>query len=302
MRILHVWDQAGVSCLLAMYQRMLGHVVDIIMREEFSAGILEHYGFVGRMFFMSEEIDRSTSVRRTYYKLPEKLQSMIRSMKRQLRSIRFLLKVRSESKNYDIIHIHSCWKAIFFIPFKPKILHWHGDDCRSKPSLKPWWKRLIVKLFIRLYAIQHQMYISTPDLHADVPDAVWLPNPVDTIMFKRRTDPMPKTVFYMFNWYEDGCHAEQIASERGLKLFTVNRRDASDWIPYGDMPSKLSMYEYFIDRKNIPSLSKTALEALSIGMIVIQGWNKKIVKRLEPQHEPLACARRCLNIYERILA
>ena len=32
MNILHVWDQAGVSCILAKYQRRLGHIVFILKR------------------------------------------------------------------------------------------------------------------------------------------------------------------------------------------------------------------------------------------------------------------------------
>jgi hypothetical protein len=33
MRVLHVWDQAGVSGILAKYQRSLGHVAEVVVRD-----------------------------------------------------------------------------------------------------------------------------------------------------------------------------------------------------------------------------------------------------------------------------
>ena len=34
-KILHIWDQAGVACVLAKYQRRIGHDVKVIKRASF---------------------------------------------------------------------------------------------------------------------------------------------------------------------------------------------------------------------------------------------------------------------------
>ena len=43
-RILHIWDQASVSCVLAKYQRKIGHEVSVIKRDGFDKfGIMHFY-------------------------------------------------------------------------------------------------------------------------------------------------------------------------------------------------------------------------------------------------------------------
>jgi len=301
MRILHVWDQAGVSCLLALYQRKLGHVADIIMREEFSAGMMEYYGLTEKYFYMAEKIDKTTTKRKAYYKLPEPIRNYVRSIKRKLRSIRFHLKVREAAKNYDIVHIHSSWISLLFIPFKKKIIHWHGDDCRKQPSLKPRFKKWLTRLFILIYSRFHTMYVSTPDLLRDVPNAEWLPNPVDLDHFSNRTSFHPRTALYTHSWYESGDHAKFLAVLYGLNLTVLDRTIHTNWIPHKDFPVYLGKFDVFIDRKEIPSLSKTGLEALALGMVVVQGWDYKVIQGLDRKHHPEICAKRVIEIYEEIL-
>ncbi|HIE18236.1 TPA: hypothetical protein EYP75_00775, partial [Candidatus Bathyarchaeota archaeon] len=45
MKILHVWNQAGVASVLAKYQRKQGHIADVIKRAGFDDyGIEKYYG------------------------------------------------------------------------------------------------------------------------------------------------------------------------------------------------------------------------------------------------------------------
>jgi len=48
-KILHVWDQAGVACVLAKYQRRLGHDVKVIKRAGFDK--FKIYSFHGEREF-----------------------------------------------------------------------------------------------------------------------------------------------------------------------------------------------------------------------------------------------------------
>lgn len=302
LKILHVWDQAGVSCLLALYQRKLGHQADIIIREEYSSGIAETYGLTGQMFFLREKIDKTTTVRRVYYQLPKVMQSFIRAAKFKLRSLRFFVIVMKKAKHYNVLHIHSRWMCIFFVPFKKKIMHWHGDDCRRKPTFKPRLKRWITRLFIHFYSKHHIMYVSTPDLLEEVPNSRWLPNPVDLNHFHKRSCSLGNTACYTHNWYETGEHAHKLALTNGWKLTILDRAaPKQEWIPHQLFPQYLASFEYFIDRQKIHSLSKTALEALALGLKVVQGWDGKIVTKLDPQHHPLTCALRTLKIYRETL-
>ena len=302
MKILHVWDQAGVSCLLALYQRKLGHQADVIMREEFSAGMLELYGLTEKMVFLNEKIDPLSPIRKAYYRLPKQVQGTIRPLKRKMRSLRFYFQVSKMAHSYDVIHIHSCWMAVFLLPFKKKIIHWHGDECRVKPCLTPKFKWLLTHFFIKFYSRNHEMYVSTPDILSCVPKSVWLPNPVDINLFHERNLSKPNTALYCLNWYEDGSHAQKIAKAEELDLTILDRRNAKNWIRHEYFADYLAAFEFYIDRQAIPSLSKTALEALSLGLKVVQGWDNKIIEGLNPRHDPEVCARRTLEIYERLLA
>jgi len=72
MKILHVWDVAGVSSILAKYQRKLGHDVTVLAR-------------------LSSDVLGITS----FYEKPV-----------DLRARSYVKMVLREAKNYDIIHIH----------------------------------------------------------------------------------------------------------------------------------------------------------------------------------------------------
>lgn len=307
LRVLHVWDQAGVAALMAVYQRKLGHEADVIKLEEFDGlGIVDFYGF---QLIPAKTPAGKGLHRKVYNKFDSSifkafirgLKKRTRGFRRRWRSLSFYFKVASMAKDYDILHVHSSWQTVFFTPFKKRILEFHGDDSRIKPSMYPWFKKVVFRAFIKIYTLFYQVYVSTPDLLRDVSNSEWLPNPVDPEHFKRKGKCEAKSALYVHNWYESGDHAKEIANHLGLNLKILDRT-AAEWVPHSEFPAFLSKFEFFIERKEIPSLSKTGLEALAMGLKLIQGWNNKIVQGLDPEHLPENVAARTVQIYRERLS
>ncbi len=234
MRILHVWDQAGVAGILAKYQRKLGHEAVVIKR----AGH-DPYGF--------------SSV--YGYKLIE------------CSPLRFYLHAAREAGGYDIVHVHSLYKLIPCLKLrgKPAVLHFHGSEVRGRRHSP------LVELAVKL---ADHVLVSTPDLLSLLPEAEWLPNPVDTELFHPNVKPL--------EGYEG----------QGTR---------PDHLPYKLMPNYLkSLSAYLQLQSKYRSLNKTSLEALAVGTPVI--WNGlRIMPPLPDIHKPEKVARRTIEIYERVL-
>jgi hypothetical protein len=212
-------------------------------------------------------------------------------------TIKLFWYVFRHKNEYDFLHIHSVWGATLFTFFKPKIVEFHGDDVRHKPTMYRWIRRLPVKIFVNFYGIRNKIYVSTPDLLGDVPNGVWLPNIVDTEHFKSISGlMMPNTALYCSAWYESGEHAKTYSSEHNLCL-TILDRKGGDWIDHRSFPKYLNQFEYYIDRKEIHSLSKTALEALACGLKVVD-WQGNILTGLPEIHKPENVAKLSIKIYQ----
>ena len=166
---------------------------------------------------------------------------------------RYILK---KARSYDVIHIHSLWKIAPLIR-KPTVLHFHGSELRSmNPLALAMIKRLSAKLLV-----------STPDLLNLLPNAEWLPNPVDTELFRPRNPPKAK-----------------------LK----------PPVPYRDMPSYLLQQDVYRETTHPWCVPKTALEALALNIPV--EWNGLTIQPPLPSiHDPMCVARRTIRIYEMIL-
>ena len=108
MRILHVWDQAGVACVLAKYQRLEGHTSSVIRVSDY-----DRYGINS---FYDDYIIFSSSQH-------------------------FLERTLKEAENADIIHVHSRSDLVInirqkFDRSKKIILHFHGTDIRGLKKRK----------------------------------------------------------------------------------------------------------------------------------------------------------------------
>ena len=97
MRILHIWDQAGVAAILAKYQRKLEHETEVIKRFGFDKYGIDKY-YESTLFHGS--------------------------------NLSFYLYAIKRSEELDVVHIHSLVKIVPFIR-KPKVLHFHGSDLRN---------------------------------------------------------------------------------------------------------------------------------------------------------------------------
>jgi hypothetical protein len=264
--ILHVWDQAGVGCILAKYQEQIGHETLIIKRKGFDKfGIFSYYKGKEIKSFLGNQFLRSA----------EKLAS-----------------------NYDIIHIHDLMELVPRIKKKfdkkKVVLHYHGSRLRntSQEERKDYEK----------YA--DLILVSTPDLK-DYVDGEYLPNPVDTKLFSYREVTHNEKALSLMTESETPEIIEKLLKKQkiDLKYETISRKEKP--IQYEEMPKFLSNYEYYIDLKfdkfgnNRKFFSMTGLQALSIGIKVLD-YNFKIVKNLPDIHKPENVVKELENKYSKL--
>jgi hypothetical protein len=206
----------------------------------------------------------------------------------------FLFKAALIARKFDVIHVHNNqWLLWLLIPFKNRVLEFHGTDLRQKPARGKQAK--YNRLFLRIFRKKVTCIVSTLDLLNELPSATWLPNPVDSrFIINNKIHPKRKKPFsavYFPKWYDSTKKAKKEAANRGWNLTIVDNK-----VPYGQMPKFLSKFDYIIDQSTIPSLSKTALEALAAGCKVL-GYDRKIHEGLPNYHVPLNAAYTSLIIY-----
>lgn len=207
----------------------------------------------------------------------------------------FWLRTLKLSQGYDVLHIHSLayWISFNIHVFALKtsraklLIHLHGTELRSS------YYNLSTKAALQ---ICDKVLVSTPDLLCYYPKATWLPNPIDTI-FKPQKNPRRRgEALYFRKWYEPEMKktVQMKCDKMGLEL-TVPLKP----IPYHEMPIFLNQFEVFFDRFSIPSLSKTALEALACGCKVIS-WKGPVTnsENILRSHSLETVTKKLLQIYE----
>jgi len=300
-RILHIWDQAGVASLIARTQRAHGFKSEVYL-------LKIHDGYGISQFYGARLLDDTTfynGLKTARAVGKTKLGSILYSFFRVFRNIRAVLRIRSLARECDIIHIHSIYYVFPFLPRKPRVIEFHGDDVRTtltdrrKPISK--YMKLLAKIFVKIFWRTEHFIVSTPDLLKDVPHSAWLPNPVDISLFHTNTHTHthlhPRAV-YFHNWYETGVSARVIAEKHGFDLTVKDRLNG--FIPYKEMPRFLGGFEFYIDRYMIHSLSKTALESLALGLKVVR-FDGTILEGLPAYHTPNNVFEKLNRIYEKVL-
>ncbi len=280
-------DNAGVAGLLAKYQRRLGHEVLVVCRDGYD-------GFGQKEFYGVKIVGPK---RRRFAKFGF-LQKPLRLIQRTFSVCYFYLWVGINAYRFDVIHIHSQYLVSLFLPFSKKVIEFHGDDIRRSPSKRWRIDKFITGLYLRVNK-RKRFLVSTPDLLSELPNCVWLPNPVDVEFFSPTKHMLSNRAVYFHNWYESGSHAYTTSKEHGLTLEVVDRVKLCHLF-YKDMPAYIGGFDYMIDRKEIHSLSKTALEALAVGCKVFD-WKGNVVTGLPIRHEPLVVAKKLCALYEEIL-
>lgn len=177
---------------------------------------------------------------------------------------------------HDLIHAHFCRSAVYaaYLSGKPYIAHCHGTDIRLGLN---WLKKRCLKK-------ARKVLVSTPDMLEILPDATWLPNPVNMERFKPLEKHDGNKVLYFPHWYEDlSLKVRQACEKLGYDL-TISKFYS---VPYEKLHLFLNKYDIFVDRYAIKSYSKTALEAMACGLPAI-GYGHDLeesLKKLKRQHE-----------------
>jgi hypothetical protein len=298
MRILHVWDQAGVAFVLAKYQRLQGHDSKAIMVREY-----DKYG-LGR--FYKEYVINVT-----------------------LKD--FFQKSMDEAHSADILHIHSRSDMVLkfrkeFGRSKKIVLHYHGTDIRGiKKQKLPHRSKLsdlavrgiftyrrvrdalLIKKRIHSKAqdLADAVIVSTPDLLSLASSAIYLPNPIDTDHFTPDKISSPRP---------EGARALAMDTEATDIQLTLNyckkhnvKPDIDvysrirDPIDYADMPAFLKKYGIYLDVRYVDgnileNLSKTALEALACGLDVLD-YKLNRLHGLPGEFDPMNVTSSLLDIY-----
>jgi len=229
MKILHVWDQAGVAGCMAKYQRKLGHTAHVVKIDGLDSLLIDDYYQTEKILKLKPKnhpqptastVPQPGKVKKSVSK------QLIHTIKvigykpiYAVRMLHFANCVRKQAKDYDIVHIHSSLLTALFLPFKPKILEFHGDDIRTYPSM--YWKPKIKfrQGIARMISLRTKIYGSTPDI---IQEHKWMhgliENPVDTDLFTRKKPYKPNTAFFYENWYEDPIEAKAVCQRMGLEF------------------------------------------------------------------------------------
>ena len=203
---------------------------------------------------------------------------------------RFFLRAVSMARSADLVHVHSLDRVVPWVKGlygKPVVMHYHGTDIEGRWSEKKgrWRKADFVA-------------VSTPNLLEGGPStAVWVPNPIDTDMFKPLGGGKEPKSAVSFHYGMDS-EAEAAARRLGLGLSWLDR-----WsVRHEDMPQVLSKYGYYIDLRKPPdhvqarSVGKAALEALACGCKVVD-WSGNVLEGLPPENDPANVAAKWNQVY-----
>jgi hypothetical protein len=163
MRVLFVWEVAGVASILAKYLRERGHICNVVMRKSYDS-----FGFTD--FYKELSLNVSGN--------------------------EFDEWVMKNAEVNDVIHVNSAYQLAYRIkkqyPDKKVILEYHGSDARlSNRSERSVYERQVDKVLV-----------STPDLLANVSDSIWLPLTVDFEHFAPRKH-QEGAVFFKADYYNE---------------------------------------------------------------------------------------------------
>lgn len=272
LKILHIWNTAGVASILAKFQhRILDWDTNVLAMKKFDPYGLTTYGEV---------------IRGSKYL--------------------FLTKVIIESRKYDILHIHDFDRIVPILkriyPKKKVVLHYHGSRIRGKwRDREKYWSRADA-----IIVSTKDLLEDAPQ------GTIHLPNPVDTDIFKPLNINRKRKGLVIIKsrrkhvWSKLKKLADELARKMGLTYDVIFTDDTP--IPYQEMPLLLNSYEYYLDLHHgytenhllIKEISKTGLEALACKTKVIL-WNGSILTDLPSEHVPENVVIKLQKIYESII-
>jgi len=265
MKILHVWDQAGVACILSKHHRRMGHKVRILKRSGYDPfGISQFYG--------------------------EPLLDMDGKA--------FLKYATKEAAGYDVVHVHTLYKIVPELRKKYRdkklVLHYHGSEARDRQG-----DPLKAEAESKADAILG----STADLKDFVDNIVYVPNPVDTEHFAPGSRSNDRAFTIRTTRGDSQLVLDYLKSNGiSMQVDVVDRE--TNPIPYAQVPALLKQYSIYVDIKYIDgmllhAMSKTGLESLACGLSVLD-HELKYVGSLPEEHKPEDVASSVLDVYRAI--
>ena len=163
------------------------------------------------------------------------------------------------------------------------------------------------KLRIESHKLADEILVSTSDLLSLLPNAKYLPNPVDlehfskdnvsknssnnnALTIKTETGNIEQTLQYCKKNYID------------LKIDVFDRTKTP--LLHEQIPNLLKKYDIYVDIKIVnnqllESLSKTGLESLACGLKVLN-YKLEYVDKLPEMHNPTNVVNQLENIYEKV--
>lgn len=301
MRILHVWDAAGVAYVLTKYQRIQGYESKVIIADGSDRyGIKRFYRDYGLTVKPEEFIE-------TYF---------------------------AEAESADVIHIHSMIGIVIrtwmkFRRSKKIIIHYHGSEIRraygrqaqiqspairlSDMILNP--KKIASRvhsfalatkqIHILAQKLADAVVVASPELLQFVEKGHYIPIPIDTDHFivntiltdKQKEALTINTEVSNIQRTIDYCRKHEI----NLDIEIYDRTKYP--IMYADMPSFLKRYKVYVDVRFVNEmllqhLSSTALQSLACGLKVVD-YQRKFQQGLPAEHTPMNVASRLSVVYSK---
>ena len=293
MKIIHIGEASSVACVLATYQNRMGHNATVLeVWRDAPDVFLDTYGF--------KPIPR-----------PSMLKRITMAALYVSRGGWYLNDVKNHIKDADILHLHGFHRLIPAFKKIAKsakiILHHHGSALRdATPKERTFQMSLEEKVDVVL--------VATEDLLRYGPsNAIWLPNPCDTKMFKQKLNVRQTSdvinVLRIESPYQPNSrwlkHAYDVLPKILQSEYIVKTLPRT--IPYSKMPQTLAAYDVYLNFIDIGFLdmektthmnghSMLALQSLAMGLGVV-GMDLCLYKGLPDQHRPENVCRVLEGIY-----
>ena len=162
-------------------------------------------------------------------------------------------------------------------------------------------------LRIESQKLADEILVSTPDLLSLLPNAKYLPNPVDVEHFSKDNIDKDKSDKNALTIKTESGNIEkslQYCKDNNidLKIDVFDRTKTP--LLYRDVPNLLKKYKVYVDirvvnDKILESLSKTALESLACGLKVLN-YKLEYLDKLPEMHNPVNVINQLENIYNNI--
>ena len=192
------------------------------------------------------------------------LSSNSRASKMVQSSKEYWFEVTRQLIKYNPTHIHvnsslpSLVLARLLRPATPIVFQYHGSRVRYRRSAH------------EETALADKVIVSTPDL-SDFGE--WFDRPVDKMFYYRGNRKAGTALMFYAEYFMKDLRneAKEWCVERDLDL-TLVEREKHEGIPYLEMPTFLSQFEYFLDFKGYgdpKAISRSAIEAYACGCKIV---------------------------------